>query len=67
MGNRKLELMLAKASETRDLFHISFEWPKNSEAPLLSLASLDNGESTEKVLARCNAHGEWLEWLSDPG
>jgi hypothetical protein len=63
----RLELTLAKASEKRILFHISFEWPKNSETPILSLASLDNGESTEKVLARCNAHGEWLEWLSDPG
>ena len=63
----RLELMLAKASEKKDLFHISFEWPKNSETPLLSLASLDSGESTEKVLAMCNVHGEWLEWLSDPG
>jgi len=63
----RLELILAKASEKRHLFHISLEWPKKSETPLLSLASLSKGESTEKVLARCNAHGEWLEWLSDPG
>jgi len=63
----RLELILAKASEKRHLFHISLEWPKKSETPLLSLASLSNGESTEKVLARCNAHGEWLEWLSEPG
>jgi len=63
----RLELILAKASQKRHLFHISLEWPKKSETPLLSLASLSNGESTEKVLARCNAHGEWLEWLSDPG
>ena len=62
----RLERMLAKASERRTLFHISFEWPKNSETPILSLASLNIGKSTEKVLARCNAHGEWLEWLSDP-
>ncbi len=63
----RLELILAKASEKRHLFHISLEWPKKSETPLLSLASLSNGENTEKVLARCNAHGEWLEWLSEPG
>jgi len=63
----RLELMLAKASEKRHLFHISLEWPKNSETPLLSIASLNNGENTEKVLARCNAHGEWLEWLGDSG
>jgi hypothetical protein len=64
----RLEVMLAKASEKRNLFHVSLEWPKNSETPLLSLASLNNGQNTEeKVLARCNAHGEWLEWLSDSG
>ncbi len=61
----RLEMILAKASQERDLFHISFEWPKNSETPLLSLASLKNGENREKVLAQCNAHGEWLEWLGD--
>ena len=66
-ARERLELILAKASEKRHLFHISLEWPKKSETPLLSLASLSNGENTEKVLARCNAHGEWLEWLSEPG
>ena len=63
----RLEWMLKEASERRNLFHISFEWPKNSETPLLGLASLEGGRSAERVLARCNTHGEWLEWLSDPG
>lgn len=61
----RLEYMLANASEKRNLFHISFEWPRNSETPLLGLASLSNGKRTEKVLASCNAHGEWLEWLGN--
>ena len=59
----RLELLLSKASAKRNLFHISLEWPKNSEFPLLSLASLNSGEKTEKTLARCQAHGEWIEWL----
>jgi len=59
----RLELMLAKVSEKRNLFHISLEWPKNSETPLLSLASLNSGGASERILARCNAHGEWIEWL----
>jgi hypothetical protein len=58
--------MLAKASEGRNLFHISLEWPRNSETPLLSLASLNSGEVKERILARCNAHGEWIEWLENP-
>jgi hypothetical protein len=58
-----LERLLAEASEKRDLSHISLEWVANSEAPILRLAFLSGGEKSEKVLARCNAHGEWLEWL----
>ena len=61
----RLERMLAKSSERRDLFHISLEWPRNSETPLLSLASLNSGEVKESILARCNAHGEWVEWLGN--
>jgi hypothetical protein len=61
----RLELLLAKASEKRNLLHVSLEWAKNSEFPLLSLALLNAGEKTEKRLARCNAHGEWLEWLGN--
>ena len=62
----RLEVLLAKASEKRTLFHVSLEWAKNSEFPLLSLALLNAGERTEKTLARCHAHGEWLEWLGNP-
>ena len=61
----RLERLLARSSEKRPLFHISLEWPRDSETPLLSLASLNSGENTVKVLARCNAHGEWIEWMSD--
>src|SRR5216684_1761790 len=56
----KLELLLAKASERRNLFHIWLEWPRNCETPLLGLASINTGEDYEKILARCHAHGEWL-------
>jgi hypothetical protein len=62
----RLEELLAKVSEGRNLLHVSLEWAKNSESPLLSLASLNRGEKTEKTLAKCNAHGEWLEWLGNP-
>jgi len=61
----RLEVLLAKVSEKRTLFHVSLEWAKNSEFPLLSLALLNAGEKTEKTLARCHAHGEWLEWLGN--
>jgi hypothetical protein len=61
----RLEVLLAKASEKRSLLHVSLEWAKNSESPLLRLALLNARERTEKTLARCHAHGEWLEWLGN--
>ena len=61
----RLEVLLAKASEKRSLLHVSLEWAKNSESPLLRLALLNAREKTEKTLARCHAHGEWLEWLGN--
>jgi hypothetical protein len=59
----RLERLLAKASEKRGFSHISLEWAANSVTPILSLASLTGGERTQRVLAKCSAHGEWLEWL----
>jgi hypothetical protein len=61
----KLEQLLAKASRNRNLFHISFEWKPGAPTPLLTMASLEGGEKSEEILAKCQAHGEWLEWLRD--
>jgi hypothetical protein len=61
----RLESLLAKVSEKRNLFQISLEWAKSSEAPLLILATFIRGAKTEKLLAKSQPHGEWLEWLLD--
>ena len=61
----KLDSLLAKASEKRNLFQISLEWAKSSETPLLNLATFNNGAKNEKILAKSHAHGEWIEWLVD--
>jgi len=61
----RLESLLAKVSEKRNLFQISLEWAKSSETPLLLLAIFNRGAKTEKILAKSHAHGEWLEWLLD--
>ncbi len=58
----KLHSLLAKASEKRDLFLVWMEWPTESETPILGLVKFSNGVKTEKTLARCHSHGEWLEW-----
>ena len=62
-----LHSLLTKASQKRDLFLIWIEWPTDSESPLLGLAKFSKNIKTEKILARCHSHGEWLEWMNGPG
>ncbi len=59
----RLESLLSKVSEKRNLFQISLEWAKSSETPLLTLATFNKGAKTESMLARSQPHGEWIEWL----
>jgi len=61
----KLHALLTKASKKRDLFLVWIEWAKDSETPLLGLVKFGKSTKTEKILARCHSHGEWLEWLAD--
>jgi len=55
--------IMTKASRERKLFLVSMEWPADSESPRLDLVSFNDGIKDEKILARCDSHGEWLEWL----
>jgi len=55
--------IMTKASRERKLFLVSMEWPADSESPRLELVSFNDGIKDEKILARCDSHGEWLEWL----
>jgi hypothetical protein len=60
----KLHSLLTRISENRDLFLVWIEWATDSETPLLGLANFSEGIKTERILARCHSHGEWLEWMS---
>jgi len=63
----KLHSLLTTASKKRDLFLVSIEWAADSETPILGLAKFSKGNMTERILARCHSHGEWLECMSDSG
>ncbi len=63
----KLHALLTKASEKRELFLVWIEWAADSETPRLGIVRFFDGAKTEKTLARCHSHGEWLEWLADSG
>jgi hypothetical protein len=62
----KLHSILADASKERDLFLVWMEWAADLETPLLGLVKFSKQIETEKILARCQSHGEWLEWMNDP-
>lgn len=43
--------------------HPRFEWDRESGFVLLALVSYREGRRTERLLARCHNHAEWIEWL----
>jgi hypothetical protein len=58
----RLSALLAEHAARQDLYRISIEWLGHGD-PCLELASWQAGVVTEHLLAHCDAHGEWLEWL----
>ena len=49
----------------RDIFEISYEWWPGKDKPELALSIFENGVKQQQLLAFCNPHGEWLQWVSD--
>jgi hypothetical protein len=59
-----LTMLLAAHAAQRDVFRISIEHvDAQGLDPTLALTTYAKGATTEDVLARCQSHGEWLEWL----
>ena len=46
---------------SRELHHLSCEWGKRH--PQLELVSFSRGVRTHRLLAYCDLHGKWVEWL----
>jgi len=62
-SRERLFQLLADVAAECPLYHVSFEWP-HTEHPQILLTQYEKGEKTETLLAHCNAHGHWIEWLS---
>ena len=60
----RFEFALARVATARPLYHVSLEWEADA-APVLRLASRVDGDLHERLLARCEPHGTWLDWLAD--
>jgi len=48
----------------RDIFQISYEWWPGKDKPELELSTFENGVKRQQLLAYCNPHGEWLQWVA---
>lgn len=62
-GRRRLAELLAEAGRSRPIRVIAMEALSGGE-PELRLTRYDAAGSVERLLARCDAHGAWLEWLA---
>jgi hypothetical protein len=58
----RLTTLLANHAFGRKLYRVAIEWLGETH-PRLELISYEDGVKTEHLLAYCDSHGEWLEWL----
>ena len=52
-----------EASKQRDLYRISQEWYFGQHQPHLHLFSYHQGQMQSELLAYCETHGRWVEWM----
>jgi len=68
-ARKQFAAMLAEVGATRDLYWLSSEYRPVEDGgirPTLTLVGFQGGSAEEQVLAYCDHHGRWLEWLA-PG
>jgi hypothetical protein len=58
----RLDALFAEGAADRDCFRVSGEWI-GARFPRLELSWLTKGTERRRLLAHCDSHGRWLEWL----
>lgn len=58
-----LDRTLSDAAAKRDVVRLGLEWERR-DAPVLSLTLYGGSGAKRRDLARCDAHGSWVEWLA---
>ncbi len=64
----QFDALLADVGARRDLYWLSSEYRPvegGGMRPTLTLATFEEGKRDEQVLAYCDHHGRWLEWLAE--
>lgn len=64
VGEAVNALLLAR-SQQRTLYRISLEWYSGQSQPHLELLTYHNGQVAKELLAYCESHGRWIEWLTN--
>ena len=60
----RLSAMLAEHGCTRELYRLSAEW-LGGVHPRLELTAWRDGRAEARLLAYCEPHGRWLEWVDE--
>jgi hypothetical protein len=61
------ERILARVAEygwKRNLYRVALEWWPPNPTPTVELFTYAGGETGSELLARCESHGRWVEWLA---
>ncbi len=67
-ARRRFEGLLGDIGRERDLYWLSDEYFRAVDGqmqPTLTLVSFKQGQRREEILAICDVHGRWLEWLGE--
>jgi hypothetical protein len=59
---QQLYNIIADKSQSQPIYLLGME-SRRGQHPLITLTTFANAANSEQTLARCNAHGAWLEWL----
>ncbi len=66
-ARRRFRELLSEVGARRDLYWLSSEYRPVADGemrPTLSLVVFEDGKPQEQVLAYCDHHGRWIEWLA---
>lgn len=66
-ARRRFRDHLAGVGARRDLYWLSSEYRPTRDGemrPTLALVAFEDGRAQEQILAYCDHHGRWLEWLA---
>ncbi len=59
----RLTAIMTETGRSRHAFVLSMEWYKEWELARLWLTEYGDRKARIRLLAYCDSHGEWLEWL----